>query len=90
MCYEGENDSKSSAAESCAKSAGMDYSLLETCVGGEEGKAVDSMNAKATALIPGGHASTPWPVINGAALDEGTDLLKAVCGAYTGTKPAFC
>jgi interferon gamma-inducible protein 30 len=89
-CYEVENGCKAAAAETCAAQAGIKYADLQTCVTGPAGLAVDAANAKMTALIPGGHVATPWPVINGQNLDQQKDLLAAVCDAIVGTKPAGC
>lgn len=85
-CYEGQGGK----AKKCATSASMDYSVLETCVNGAEGEAVDAMNAQLTAQYGTSRLGTPWVVVNGKALQDPATLLKTVCAAYTGTKPAGC
>jgi hypothetical protein len=62
----------------------MDYSVLETCVNGAEGEAVDAMNAQLTAQYGTSRLGTPWVVVNGKALQDPATLLKTVCAAYTG------
>ena len=90
-CYEGTHVPSNTTAISCATETNMDYTVLEKCVNGLEGKQLDSKNAKLTALIPGGHLLTPWPVLNGVTLDRSANLLKAICDAYTGKNlPSVC
>lgn len=74
------------AAEDCASSAGLDYASIEGCAKGSEGEAVEALMAKATPDHPG----VPYILVNGKALDSPSGLLKAVCEAYSGTKPAGC
>lgn len=90
VCFEGEHEAKESAAEGCAKSSGMEFSTISSCVNGPEGDAVDAVNAMATAKYGTGRLGTPWVVVNGKALQDPEKLLKTVCNAYTGTKPAGC
>ena len=89
-CYEGENEPSPSTAESCARTTGIDYTAITTCAMGEEGLALDAKNARATADLPGGHTATPWPMLNGQALDSQDNLLQAICAAWTGPAPAGC
>lgn len=74
------------AAESCAKSAGIDYKALHECATGPDGEAAEKEFAKATPDHPG----VPYILVNGKAIDDPSNLLKAVCDAYTGTKPSGC
>ena len=88
-CYESQNEPSNSTLQQCANQMNMKSSELTDCASSKEGLALDSINAKATCLLPGGHASTPWPVLNGVVVQSG--LLEAICSAYTGTnKPATC
>jgi interferon gamma-inducible protein 30 len=88
-CYESTNEPNNSTLQHCANQMSMKSSKLRDCASSDEGLALDSMNARATAEIPGGHASTPWPILNGNVVESG--LLQAICSAYVGTKkPAAC
>ena len=48
--------------QKCAELANLDYQTLETCVNGEEGKALQK---KAYVDTPSDHQYVPWVVING-------------------------
>lgn len=76
------------AAETCAKSSGLDYAPIAGCAGGpgSEGEAVEALMAKATPDHPG----VPYILVDGKEVGNPTALLKAVCDAYGGTKPAGC
>lgn len=91
-CFEVEEDSTPGAAKTCAGllPLGIKYADLEACVSGPDGLAVDAANAQMTALVPGGHAVTPWPLLNGKHLDPQTDLLTAVCNAAKAFRPPGC
>lgn len=82
QCFEADG----ATAESCAKSAGLDYAAIQKCATGPEGKAVEMAFAKATPDHPG----VPYLVIDTTPLDFPSTLLRTVCNAYTGTKPAGC
>ena len=86
-CYESTNEPSNSSMISCANQSEMDVSTLTECASNTsaEGRSLDSLNAKQTCLIPGGHASTPWPLLNGKPQQAG--LLQAICSAYTGSNP---
>ena len=92
-CYEGLNVPSNKAAVSCARQANMNVTLLQDCSSGVEGKTLDSSNARLTAMIPGGHAITPYPILNGVVLNRNASLLEAICTAYnagTGVTPPAC
>jgi len=46
--------------------------------------------AKKTAAFGTSRQGTPWIVIDGEHIADGVTVIKAVCDAYTGTKPAAC
>jgi len=88
-CYEGVNEPSNATLAKCAKNTQLNVSLLQQCASTDEGHQLDSANAQLTARIPGGHESTPWPVLNGKHVNG--PLLKALCEAYTGKIiPAAC
>eukprot|EP00727_Mastigamoeba_balamuthi_P000858 m51a1_g1077 hypothetical protein (231) ;mRNA; f:8152-9118 len=87
-CFEVDHGAKQSAAEKCASVAGIDWSLVSKCVSTPEGDDVDIENARMTNEL-GPHQGTPWPYINGKPY-SGSNLLKDVCAAYSGAKPAGC
>jgi len=89
-CFEVEHGCKAGAAQTCAAQNGpFSFGDLEACYSGPDGLAVDAANAKLTAAIPGGHAVTPWPLLDGAA-PASKDLLAEVCAKIAGPKPAGC
>ena len=79
------------AGETCAKSLGLEYDKVDSCVKGSDGqKYLLEMGRKKEALDPKLNF-VPWILVNGkrdsAALG---DLKSSVCAAYTGPKPAKC
>ena len=64
-CFEGQHGAQMSAAQFCAKSAGMDYAALHTCATGAEGASLDAAAARRTAQYGLTRLGTPWIVING-------------------------
>lgn len=83
------------ALNSCAKTLGWSAATLaavQGCVDSpSEAAAVKVANAKATAALVPAHLGTPWILVNGEVYDDSTGtLLEAVCGNYTGAKPAGC
>jgi len=76
--------------QKCAELANLDYQTLETCVNGEEGKALQK---KAYVDTPSDHQYVPWVVINGKLWNQEGSLTAALCKAYKnggGTPPASC
>lgn len=76
-----------SALRKCAHSAGIAASSLEACyaAGSSQGDALVVDAAKKTFDHPG----TPYLAVNGKSV-ESSELVAAVCSAYTGKKPAGC
>jgi len=85
VCTEAEYSAGVSAAEGCAKKAGLDYAALSSCFSGASGDAAVASEAKATVDHPG----TPFITVNGEPVQTDS-LLAAVCKAYTGPTPAGC
>ena len=85
-------------AQTCATSAMFDWTALNTCWTGAEGKALDRINAAVTGHLIPAHQYVPWVTLSdepgtGTYCDETNDcdlLIEAVCKAYTGPKPAAC
>jgi len=74
----------------CAKPNNVQEAAVLKCVlDATTAAAVNNVNAKATAALVPAHEGTPWVLINGQPF-QGQSLLKAVCAAYTGNKPAGC
>lgn len=89
QCMESEYESQGvAAAKTCVKGSKIDYDHLELCYNGKDGDLAQLREAKQTVDHPG----TPDVVVAGKAVvdfDAGT-IIKAVCNAYTGSKPAAC
>jgi hypothetical protein len=83
-CFEGKQKARMTSAKACATKASMDYSILETCLKGSDGEAIDAMNAQMTAKFGSSRLGTPWVVVNGKALEDPSTLLQTVCAAYSG------
>jgi len=73
---------------SCAKTVGHDLTKLNACASGPDGIKYINEEAKKTP----GHTGVPFWTVNGGNVTypPPEDLIKAVCAAYTGTKPAAC
>lgn len=79
--------------KSCAASTGIDEAAVTKCITDPaSAAAVSNVNAKATAALVPAHQGTPWVLIDGKNFQgEGpASLTKAICSAYTGTKPPSC
>lgn len=74
------------AAEKCSQK----NEQLSNCYMGDGGGAVDVANARRTVALGPGKLGTPWVLVNGKPIQDASELLRAVCTAYTGTKPAGC
>ena len=79
VCFEGLHESSAVAAPGCARSAGVDYDQVLSCVNGDLGKAVESANAAATAQLGTSKAGTPWVIVDGEHLDDPSTLKSVVC-----------
>lgn len=94
-CMESMHVFTDAAAEGCANTLKIDYKPIRECVNGPEGKALIQKNkARTDALVPR-HNYVPWLTMNGVHNDDVQDgltfnMLKYVCDAYKGTKPAAC
>lgn len=99
-CFE-ENTEKSedpqpaAIAEKCAKSLGIDYSPIETCVSGPQGNSLEHQMAMKTNALKPQHQYVPWVTLNGKHTEKlqreaENNLLKLVCKYYTGPKPSAC
>lgn len=79
-----------SAAQSCAKEAGIEFGPIETCFNGEEGASLQKKYAK---LTPSDHKYTPWVTLNGKVMPQRGTFIKHLCEAWTaegGARPAGC
>ena len=98
-CMESSKDPKKSA-EDCANNNNVDWSAIEACAGKDpaigstdEGNPLMHSIGSATENLQPAHQWTPWVVMNGKPLSSkqlDESLVKVVCDAYTGTKPAGC
>ena len=86
-----ENPFSATKGQACATRLGWsDWAEIHACAAGAEGQALDAANAAATVAFGASRLGTPWVVVNGKALDDPDTLLKDVCAAYKGAKPAGC
>jgi len=75
--------------QSCASSVGVDWSTVHMCASTSVG---DALFAKEKAKTPA-HSGVPFVTLNDGPviLNSATlNLVKSVCEAYTGVKPAAC
>jgi len=89
-CMEAAYESQGvSAAKGCVKGSSIDYDKWEACYNGADGDLAQIREAKQTVDHPG----TPDIAVAGKALSfpySAASIVKAVCAAYTGEKPAGC
>jgi len=88
-CFMGENHGKKEYTQVCAKRAGIDYDAVMSCVNSNLGYALLSEEAVETTDF-GEHPGVPYVIVNGKPVPDDVSLLKAVCSAIQGTKPAGC
>jgi predicted DsbA family dithiol-disulfide isomerase len=77
--------------EACASEVGIPADKLGACLNGQEGK--DLLAASFKKATEKGARGSPTILIGGKKHEGGrraADLMKAICGAYTGAKPAAC
>jgi predicted DsbA family dithiol-disulfide isomerase len=77
--------------EACASTLGINTEAIRTCADGEEGKGLLATSFK-KAQEKGARGS-PTIMIGGKKHEGGrraNDLMKAICNAYSGAKPAAC
>jgi len=80
--YGGDSDT---LAQSCSKT--FDFKDLKACYDGQDGDQAIMAEAMATPV----HQGVPWIEVNGKENDDARNsLIKVVCEAYQGTKPAGC
>ncbi len=91
-CTEALHDGALDAMPACAAEAGIDWNEITACMNNpEEARDVTVTLAKRTAELGVSKEGTPWVMVNGKALGNNWDaLLKMVCDAYLGPKPAGC
>lgn len=90
-CFLKNQDKIPNIAQQCAKGAGIDWTTLNTCFSGDQGKNFMTENAKQSAIIEkAGAKYTPTGWINGKQANPSDWNIKDVCDAYTGDKPPAC
>merc|ERR1712054_762050 len=89
-CMESNYESQGvAAAKTCVKGSKIDYDALEKCYNGKDGDLAQIREAKQTVDHEGtpdvavAGKGLPFPITSGA-------IIRAVCNAYTGSKPAAC
>ena len=89
LCFMVDHKGSLSYVTSCAEQAGINTDKLEKCAaeGSLVGDQLEYRMINAT-NADGPHSGVPWVTVNGEKVESG--LLKAVCNAYTGVKPAGC
>eukprot|EP01063_Lacrimia_lanifica_P012069 TRINITY_DN1868_c0_g3_i1.p1 TRINITY_DN1868_c0_g3~~TRINITY_DN1868_c0_g3_i1.p1 ORF type:complete len:178 (+),score=97.74 TRINITY_DN1868_c0_g3_i1:171-704(+) len=94
VCLESGSAITNKLISKCAKKQGINEDELMSCVTGPKGKALIDIEAKKTAANFAGKSEqyVPYFTLNGKEFTEGEgpQLLKAVCDAWTGEKPAGC
>ncbi len=85
QCLEQNFNNQLASVQACAKTANLDYNLLNTCATSTEGHDLLVAFGKRT----GAHSYVPWVLIDGVQSTD-DDFVGAVCAKYTGTKPAAC
>lgn len=84
---EGYSTDTASLAQSCATSTGLSWDAINTCVSDQAG-VVELV--KQEALSTPLHDVVPKFNVAGQLLEENAQLLRSICAAYTGPKPAAC
>ncbi|KJE89310.1 hypothetical protein CAOG_009342 [Capsaspora owczarzaki ATCC 30864] len=90
-CLEG-TSAPNAAGPACAAKLGINFDPIDACMTSAQGNAMEhEMALKTAALVPA-HTYVPWVTLNGAHCVpcENGHLKQAICGAYTGPKPADC
>eukprot|EP00697_Spironema_sp_BW2_P015367 gnl/Spiro4/6184_TR3177_c0_g1_i1.p1 gnl/Spiro4/6184_TR3177_c0_g1~~gnl/Spiro4/6184_TR3177_c0_g1_i1.p1 ORF type:complete len:237 (+),score=42.79 gnl/Spiro4/6184_TR3177_c0_g1_i1:34-711(+) len=88
-CMEASGDPFTNA-KSCVTQSGVNWTAVNQCYNGQQGKTLQDQAAAVTNNLQPPHQWTPWIVVAGAPLSDPDTLQSAVCAAYTGTKPAPC
>lgn len=89
------SESPMTDAEKCVTKGGLSWAKVEGCANGTESNKLLHDAAVRTGRLDPPHKYVPWIVVNGAHSDEmqnaaQENLLKFVCDAYKGKKPAEC
>lgn len=88
-CGEGAGACVLKHTKSCAADASLDYAKIEACV--DDPTESLKLQHEFADRTPSNHKYTPWVVVDGTVSpSNGDKLLKEVCKAYTGSKPAGC
>jgi predicted DsbA family dithiol-disulfide isomerase len=77
--------------DACSKEVGIPTDKLQACIDGQEGKDLLAASYKKAKEL--GARGSPTILINGNKHQGGrraADLMRAICGAYSGQKPAAC
>jgi len=94
-CFEGNLsahifDPVNTSVRPCAAAARLDAASILGCTANKTlAASIIAANARAT-IAQTNMTGTPWVLVDGTPLADDTPLLKAVCAAYTGEKPAGC
>jgi len=88
-CFLGEHHGQKDSTLICAKSAGIDYDQIMSCVNSDFGYSLLSDEAVETNDY-GTHPGVPYVLINLQPLPDDKSLLKGVCEQMVEPKPAGC
>lgn len=88
-CFESAGDAGEKLLEKCAPIFGLNAAAIDTCAKGPQGKALNAIDAKVTAMVPNRNY-VPYITVNGKVLQETDLLLYTVCKDWQGTKPPGC
>eukprot|EP00191_Tetraselmis_sp_GSL018_P002971 CAMPEP_0177597658 /NCGR_PEP_ID=MMETSP0419_2-20121207/11842_1 /TAXON_ID=582737 /ORGANISM="Tetraselmis sp., Strain GSL018" /LENGTH=166 /DNA_ID=CAMNT_0019089869 /DNA_START=323 /DNA_END=823 /DNA_ORIENTATION=+ len=79
--------------DGCAKTpeVALDITEIKECAAGALGEELERKAGQQTDSLVPRHEWVPWVTVNGIALwDDGKNLKKYVCAAYTGARPSEC
>lgn len=84
-----------SIGRECAQKQGIDFSPIDKCQKGPEGKSLEHQMALKTNALEPRHYYVPWITLNGKHTEDIQnkaifDLLGLVCDTYQGKKPSVC
>jgi predicted DsbA family dithiol-disulfide isomerase len=91
LCQNANSKEVATNGDSCAKQVGIAYDKIAACAEGAEGKELLAASFKRSE--DKGARGSPTMMINGNKYEGGrkpTDIMKAICNAATGKKPAGC
>lgn len=102
-CFEGENGRGKSetTARTCAGTVGIDFDPVHKCFGSKVASDAAMASVLKISQASKGMKCLPWVLINGKVFSDpasedcvpanySKELLKSICAAYTGSKPAGC